>query len=52
MMCHCFMGIFFRFGVARLWVVTNSKISFVCFVLLRRAISGELNFSQYFLTKS
>ena len=45
------MRIFLRFGVAGLLVVTNSKImiSFVLFVLLRRASVGEMNFSQDFI---
>ena len=46
------MRIFLRFGVAGLLVVTNSKISFVLFVLFRRAsvlTVGEMNFSQYFM---
>ena len=50
MICQCFMRISLRFGVAGLLVVTNSKISFVLFVLLRRACSvGEMNFSQDFM---
>ena len=55
MICQCFMRIFLRFGVAGLLVVTNSKIYFVLFVLLRRAsvlTVGEMNFSQDFMDKS
>ena len=37
------MKIFLRFGVAGLYVVTNGKISFVCFVLLRRASFLSVN---------
>ena len=53
MMCQCVIRIFLRFGVARLQVVvTNGKISFVCFVLLRRAsfLSVNLTLVSIFLT--
>ena len=46
MMCQCFMRIFLRFGVAGLYVVTNGKISFVCFVLLGRASFLSVNFTS------
>ena len=45
------MKIFLRFGVAGLYVVTNGKISFVCFVLLGRASFLSVNFSHYFFNE-
>ena len=44
------MKIFLRFGVAGLYVVTNGKISFVCFVLLRRASFLSVNFTSVIIS--